>query len=197
MSGTIWLIAEDETDKTIIEAILRAKKVTVRVESVRMAGKTGGISRLAAQLEKLIETTLKIKKPKDCIAVLYDADEAKDPQRLHQQKIAATCQKYKVKAILVHQTIESWLLADSGVCQWLKQKLQNWDEESDPKHKLDSLLKDNKKHRLSSGGRQAVIEHLKGDGDAYSPSMKVALKHLKDAPCLLIIGGGRRAPRRR
>jgi hypothetical protein len=56
MSLTIWLIVEDEDDGLVIQQLLRAKAIKVRLQIRAPSGRTGGISRLARQLERLIAT---------------------------------------------------------------------------------------------------------------------------------------------
>lgn len=75
MSGTIWLITEDETDYDIVKRFMDVLNVPVDVQWLKPHGNSGGISRLLSQLEELIATAKNKKFPDDCIVVLHDADE--------------------------------------------------------------------------------------------------------------------------
>lgn len=184
MSGKIYLIVEDETDADAVRALLKRKGFSVSVVPIRIPGKTGGVSRVSSQIDKLITDAKKLLSANDCLVVLCDADVHTDPQQSHQKRIADACKKHNVKYIPAHDSVESWFLADSGVCDWLGKKPKNWDEQAKPKEELDRWLKDKQKSRYESGGRQQVIQHLKGDGDTHSPSLREALKNLDGAPCV-------------
>jgi len=92
--------------------------------------------------------------------------------------------RLNVACIIIHDELESWLLADSGVCKWLEVKPQSHDEQRKPKERLDSQMKKRFPGlRYQGKGRSKLLEQISGDGDQHSPSMRAALKHLDDAPC--------------
>ena len=184
MSGTIWLITEDENDGEVIKALLAAKNIHVRVKIRKLTGNTGSVSRLAVQLKKHIQTAQREKSANDCIAVLHDADEKSQPDRELYRKIAQICRQMQVKEVIAKDELESWLLADGGLCKWLGITPKNWDEQRKPSDKLASLLKAKKKLKYQARGRDVVRNHLDGTGDKYSHSMSAALKLLEDAPCI-------------
>ena len=184
MSATIWLITEDESDKVIVEALVRKKGFDVKVARLKLSGGSGGISRLAHQLKRLINDAKGMKGPNDCIAVLHDADShMQQANRQTYVEIERICKSEKVKLILAKDEIEAWLLADSGVCKWLDIRPRNNDEESKPKERLDSLLKQKHEMRYRERNQLEILAHLNGDGDTRSPSMREALQHLENAPC--------------
>ena len=74
VSGKIWLIAEDENDYRIVQAFIKARKVAVKVEWRRPSGRTPGLSRLAAELSKLMLEVEGFRSGDDCIVVLHDDD---------------------------------------------------------------------------------------------------------------------------
>ena len=185
MSGKIWLITEDENDSIVIQKLLDAHKIHVEVDWQKTTG--GGISRLVAEVEKLIQTAKKRKDRKDCIAVLHDWDEHKQPDRRIYDQIKTICYQYRRDAVLViaRQSIEAWLLADSGICDWLGIRPKNWDESRDPKSELNRHLKKiDKKLKFPGRYTESILSHAHGDGYIHSPSMRAALKHLDDAPCI-------------
>lgn len=179
MSGTIWLIVEDEEDKHIAEQLLIKSGFRVRIR-FRQSG-PGGISRLQSQLEELIREAINNQSRHDCIAVLHDWDEHKQSDRAIYTNIEATCKRYPVKYIVIPNSIEAWLLADAGLCKWLEIKQDNWDTHTDPKHELNRLLKDKKGIRFQGPKRTQVLSHL--TGNTVSPSLREALRHLENAPC--------------
>jgi hypothetical protein len=187
MSGTIWLIVEDSNDRKVVEALLSARGIDVGIKLLNPSRDRGGISRLAADLENLIETARTRKQHEDCIAVLHDADENTQPNRMSYDRIEEICRRYgqDVVEVIARDEIEAWLLADSGLCSWLDIKPKNWDEQHRPSRELERLLK-RKSQRMKYQGRyrDQVLEHLAGDGDKHSPSLRVALTHLDGAPCV-------------
>lgn len=180
MSGTIWLIAEGQTDHEIVSAIVQKRQPSVRVQRLNPSG--GGISRLASQLEQLIRTAQAKRSGNDCIVVLHDQDQHQ-PDRTHYDSISEICGKYPlVKLIIANDEIEAWLLSDSGVCAWLGEPLRHWNNVSKPKQRLESLMK--ARHRLEYNlrGLNNLLNHLQADGT--NRSLKDALRQLQAAPCV-------------
>jgi hypothetical protein len=186
MMARIWLITEDSTDANIVQRLLDQRGMAIHVKQLEPEGNARGISVLARQLEKLIKVALHQRGPHDCIAVLHDADEHTQLTRTDYNKIRDICEKYResVALIVARQAIESWLLADGGLCQWLGQRPRNHNEDSNPKDLLVSLLRE-KKLKWQGRDRERVLEHLHGDGDKFSPSMLAAVAHLHNAPCAI------------
>lgn len=187
MGGTIWLIVEDDTDAEVVKAILHAKGVTVNVNHRTPSSKTPGISQLAKEIDKLIRSVISIKHSNDCIAVLHDADEQVEPERQLYEKIRIACEQCKkhVVHVIAKDEIEAWLLADEGLCRWLDIKAKNCDEQRKPSGELKRLVQQKRRPLKYQGpDRAKVLEHLDGSGDKYSPSMREALEHLQDAPCV-------------
>jgi hypothetical protein len=186
MSGTIWLIAEDESDGQIVQALLDARQVKVRVRVLVPTGGSGGISRLARQLPRLIEQAKANKQRNDCIAVLHDADEHTQQARQPYNRVKEICEQHSRDVILViaRDEIEAWLLADPGLCGWLGVKAGNCDGQSKPSETLNSLLKSEKGMKYQGPARDKVLVHLDGGGDQHSPSLRAALAHLDGAPCV-------------
>ncbi len=182
MSGTIWLITEDENDVAVVRAILEKKSIRVRIKWLKISGGSGGISRLQNQLANLIKTAKAQKSSNDCIAVLHDLDAFKEPKREIHNQIRDICKQAKVKHVPAHDELESWLLSDAGLAKWLNIKHENWDEQKSPAERLDSYL--HSVHKINYRGRyrDEVLKHL--DGNIISPSFNKALKHLEDAPCV-------------
>ena len=186
MSGTIYLIMESEKDVDVVRAILKARNITVRVEPLYPTGrKEIGVSRLAKELERLIAEAIAERQPGNCIAVLHDADEFEQvPHRGDYQRIQSICQKHRreVVPIIADDELESWLLADEGICRWLGIKAENQDSRQKPKEYLNSLVKDKTGKRYQGANRSKVLDHI--DGNTHSPSLQQALKHLDNAPCV-------------
>lgn len=186
MSGTIWLIVEDENDGSVVQIILKKRGIPVAVKILKPSGGTGGISRLAKQLRLLIETAKKQKKATDCIAVLHDYDiHSQQQNRQPYQQIEQICKAEMVKHVVAHDELESWMLSDSGLCEWLEIQTRNWDEQRKPSDELRRMLQDKKKMKYQGADREKVFAKLNGDGDKFSPSMRDALEHLKNATCVL------------
>lgn len=184
MSGTIHLIVEDKTDGDVVRAILKAKQINVKIRHLNPT-KQGGISQLAKEIEQLIENAIALKKKRDCIVVLHDADLQTQDNRNDYEKIKSICnnKKYVVHIQAVDE-IESWMLADEGLCKWLEIKPKNWDKQRKPSDNLKSLVNKKTKRGYSGANRAKVLEKLDGTGDKYSPSMRAAINHLENAPCI-------------
>lgn len=184
MSGTIWLIVEDENDGDVVKMLLKKRSVQVRVEVRPPTGGTGSISRLAKQLTRLIADVKSQMGPNDCIAVLHDYDIHKAINRESYEQIKQICAAEKVKEIIARDELEAWILADSGTCKWLRMKPKKWDELPKPSDTLDQLMRRRYQMKYQGSGRAKVIAQLNGDGDKFSQSMQDALKHLDNAPCI-------------
>lgn len=187
MSGTIHLIVEGQNDADIVKAILRKKYPNVRVSPLYPPGNPS-LAQLAKHIEKLIRQAISNRKRGDCIAVLHDKDLLSDTERNHHSYIEKICQQYSkdVKHIQAADEIESWLLADSGLCLWLSQsnrfKPDNWDNKRKPSEELASRLKrSGVEYRIQNLSK--ILRYIEGDGDQHSPSLQKALTHLHNAPC--------------
>lgn len=187
MSGRLWLIVEGQYDGDIVRAILSKHpdyhELAKRVEVIKPTGGTPNLSRLAAQLEKLIRSIQKQKN--DCIAVLHDQDANAEPhRRQHYDKIQQVCRRHpQVVEVIAKDELEAWLLADGGLCDWLGIKVQNWEGKTKPSEKLASLI--NEKFRLAyPGDLSKILPHLDGTGFITSKSLRAALEHLEAAPCV-------------
>lgn len=180
MSVKIWLIAEDPSDAEIVKTILKAKKNSceVRLANDVKSGR-GGITRLVEELDLLIQSIKLQKNKRDFIVVLYDEDKH-EPNRDPYNKIKTICEAYKsdVIPIIARDAIESWLLADEGICKWLEIPQKSWDEVVKPKNELISLLNKKKKLKYQGRGIDKVLEKVNGTGDKVSESMKKATAHL-------------------
>ncbi len=183
----MWLIVEDENDGTVIEALLQAKKFGIQVRVLKPTGRSGGISRLEKELKRLIQTALESRRSGDCVAVLHDADLRTQQDRAIYDRIRAQCAKHKqdVALIVAQDELESWLLADSGICKWLGIKPKNWDEQAWPSHTITEYLrKKDKGLRYEGRGRAELLKHVTGTGDKFSPSMAKAVKFLNKTSCM-------------
>ena len=107
MSGTIWLITEDEYDYKVVQQILLKKKIKMGLKWRPMSGGSGGISRMADQLERIIKSLVHEKGKQDCIAVLHDADTHRQPNRETYNEIRRICKQYKVAHITADDEMES------------------------------------------------------------------------------------------
>ena len=183
MSGTIWLITEDEYDFKVVQQIVLRKKIIVGLKWRPMTGGSGGISRLADQLERIIKSLVHEKGKQDCIAVLHDADTYRQPNRETYNEIRRICKQYKIAHITADDEMESWLLSDAGLCNWLAIKHEICDALKAPSKELERLLKKKNQHLKYQGRyRDEILKHL--DGNILSPSLKEALKYLENAPCM-------------
>jgi hypothetical protein len=181
MSGTIWLITEDENDYKIVRAVIQKLNLSVNIKWLSPSGKTPGLSRLAAELNQLIAEAQKRKTGNDCIVVLHDRDIHKQPIRKNYDHIQQVCQKHQVKLIIAKDEIEAWLLSDSGICKWLKEPVKTWNGDSRPSDYLASAL--HKQYRLKYPRHlDKVLLHLAADG--INESFQDGLAQLLKAPCV-------------
>jgi hypothetical protein len=171
-----------------VAAILKRRYPRVRVQSLRPTGKKPNLSRLAQQIERLIQQALVNREASDCIAVLHDLDQFTRPNlkdRADYDHIKAVCSRYRKDVVLVvaWDEIEAWLLADPGLCAWLGIKPSNWDEARKPSEDIANFLDKAGKPKYREGNLSRILAQLDGTGDQFSPSLKAALAHLDDAPC--------------
>lgn len=187
MAGTIWFIVEGQFEDEIIRAILKNRYPQVHTRFLRPTGATPNLSRLAKQIENLIQTALKARQHGDCIAVLHDADLQTRPHaREDYEQIKKICQQYTqhVKYIVASDEIEAWLLADNGLCNWLGRKAANVDNMRKPSEVLAKALDKAGKPKYRKDNLRKIVTQMDASGDTYSPSLREALKHLENAPCV-------------
>lgn len=180
MSGTIWLITEDENDYKIVKHIVEEKlgfAIKVRWRSPTVFG----ISRLAAQLGTLIKETRKLVTGNDCIVVLHDED-VNQRNRTHYNTIREICQSERVSLVVAKDEIEAWLLSDSGVSKWLKMtRVKTWNNAPKPSDDLKSLM--NRHYKLPYPRElDRLLVEVAGDG--INESFQDALVKLRNAPCI-------------
>lgn len=187
MSGTLFLIVEGKKDEIIVRSFLRHHFPQLRV--ICLMPTHPNISRLAAQIDELFRTALAKCRRNDCIAVLHDLDQLSRPTgRQDYDQIETFCRVHNTELthILAVDEIESWLLADSGLSHWLQQNTRNFDNQQQPSKILERWLDSNPgrlKYNIMSLER-SIIRNLSFDGDHRSPSLKDALGHLENAPCI-------------
>src|SRR5688572_28717415 len=135
MISTLWLIVEGQMDFAVAKAIVHKHYPQLRMKELIPTGKPPNLSRLSAQLNDLIRQALDYYREGDCIAVLHDTDLLTRPHhRKDYENIRDVCRQYKDKVYLVKAVdeLESWLLADRGLCQWLGIKPRNCDTLAQP-----------------------------------------------------------------
>ncbi|GIK64939.1 MAG: hypothetical protein BroJett018_27330 [Chloroflexota bacterium] len=188
ITGRIFLIVEADRDGRYAKTIVQRCYPSIEVHLLPPKGHNRGIGALAEQIERLLKEALLKKQTAHepaCVAVLHDADESSTPNRNLHTIIRDACQKHKKQVILVlaKDEMESWLMADSGVCAWLDKKPKNWDEETHPSKTFESWLDKAGKGKYDDAIATQIAAKLMGDGGKVSPSLKSALQHLIDAPC--------------
>jgi hypothetical protein len=186
MTAAIWLIAEDESDVQVVRYILRKKGYDVNVRHVPLQSGSGGVSQLARQLPKLIKGVKAKRKAGDCIVVLHDLDaESQHRHNADYAAIARICREEDVILIIADDKIEAWLLADKGLCEWLKSQPRHWDGRPEVKRELEHLLhKAYPRMRYGGPDRDKILSNLDGTGEAFSPSLKRALDRLIEENCI-------------
>jgi thymidylate synthase len=186
VTGIIHLIGEHENDADVVNAILKAMNIDMRAKALKPPGGSGGISRIADNIEALIKTAIQKRQKGDCIAVLHDADVMSERRRANHDRIKTVCEKYRedVKLVIAEDEIEAWLLADEGLCRWLNENPEkSSNNERKPSERLNRAVK--RKTGKSTGRMlKQVLAKLDGSGDKHSDSLKKALKHLHNAPCM-------------
>lgn len=185
MSGRIILIVEGQNDGAIAKAIVKRKYPNANVDVRKPTGNKPNISRLASQITQLIDVALASRKHGDCIAVLHDADRLTHPNdRRDYELIERQCAAHNITRIEAIDEIESWLLADHGFCQWVNTNAANWDNRRRPSVEVARRLNNAGKAKYRLENIPKIVEHLDGTGEILSPSMREALLHLENAPCI-------------
>jgi len=179
------VIAESKDDPKILEALFKTKQIKSKI--INRTKGPGGVSRLADNLERLIQTILQEpgRSQDDCIVVLHDVDIHSEPRREQYNKIKQICGKYTNIVIRIEavDTIEAWLLSNEGICQWLGITTDNRDGLTDPKGFLKTKIRDKHKSiKYQAFGKQKVVAQIKVI--IHSTSFKEAIKQLRDAGCL-------------
>lgn len=187
MTGKIWLIVEDRNDGEIIKKIFIQHKIASEVQVQQPS--SGGINRLAQELEEIIGLIRKQKSTDDCVVVIHDYDIKTIPHprdRGDHKLIAKICEKNRdiTVELVAHDELEAWLLADSGVCRWLGTKPQPSDELRKPSEKLYKLIEDKINAHFGGRYRDQLVKKIAGDGDKHSLSMRKALKVLNKLDCV-------------
>ena len=179
------MIAESKDDPKILEALFKTKQIKSKI--INRTKGPGGVSRLADNLERLIQTILQEpgRSQDDCIVVLHDVDIHSEPRREQYNKIKQICGKYTNIVIRIEavDTIEAWLLSNEGICQWLGITTDNRDGLTDPKGFLKTKIRDKHKSiKYQGSGKEKALVQIKGD--IHSASFKTAIKQLKEAGCI-------------
>lgn len=185
LGPTIHLIAEDQTGYFVFDTIIRKKGIKAVVELV---AKPKNLSDLGSKIEALIRLAIDRKKGKDCIIVLHDTDDSVETNRKHYERIAQACEKYQddVTRLPAVQEIEAWLLADSGLCKWLRIKPRPSDHVSRPSDRLRTLINDKTgKQMWNEQYQPKILENMDATGDqpGRSQSMQAAMNVLLKLPC--------------
>lgn len=181
MSGTIWLITEDENDYKVVRAILKKLNLSIQVQWRSPSGKTPGLSRLAAEIKQLIAQAQKLRSGNDCIVVLHDDDQHRAPKRDNYDKVRDICNAYGVTLIVAKDELEAWFLSDSGICGWLGEPVKTWNGDSWPSNHLRSVMHSRYKMKYPRDLDKLLV-HMKADG--INQSLKAALAILHEAPCV-------------
>jgi hypothetical protein len=181
MTKTLYLIAEAYKDVLVMRQLLTKKGFSGRIQPINTP-KKGSVSQLAQQLEKSIAEAQERQQAGDCVVVLHDADELTRPTgRQDYDRIEAICQKYPtIIHLQARDELEAWLVADSGLCQWLNQKAQNRDHAVQPSKLFETWLNAAKKPKWNDSNLDAILKHAAADGDQHSPPMRQALQQLAD-----------------
>lgn len=181
MSGTIWLITEDENDYKIVRAVIQKLGLPISVKWRSPSGKTPGLSRLAAELKKLIADARKLRSGNDCIVVLHDEDIHRQPKRDNYNRVRDICKSERVTLIVAKDEVEAWLLSDSGICRWLDESRKTWNGDPHPSDHLRSVM--HAKYQLKyPRDLDKLLTHFNADG--LNESFKEALDELHKAPCV-------------
>lgn len=186
MTPSMWIISEDATDFSVLQQLFIQKGLGVILRQMSLSGGSGGISRLAQQLPKLIRAikTHKRWQEHDCIVVIHDLDaQTLNRHKAQYEQIEATCQRENVTHLVADDKIEAWMLSDGGLCTFLQTAPKNWDANPSVKEALESLLR-KKKMVYQGRDRDILIRTLDGTGDNLSPSMRTAFSQLKTLPCV-------------
>lgn len=191
MVRRLFVIAEHEADCDILEIIPEKcglkKDIQLQKRGPTKPDKTGGVSRLAEQLEKFIkdinETKSKRRAADECIVVLHDADLLSRPSgRESYEQIANICRRYGAIELIAHDELEAWILSDKGFCKFLGMSHINRDHLRKPSDELKTRL-NTKKIRYSRPSRTKILaRHM--DGDIMSNSFKECLTLLRAHHCL-------------
>lgn len=186
MTRTLHLIVEAPMDGELVRAILKVHFPALQVRVTRPTGNNPNLARLAQQIEQLIASARRIAANTDCIAVLHDADRQTRPHdRADYERIETACALHAGRVLHVQAVdeIEAWLLADSGVCQWLGEQPANRDQLRQPSDRLGSWMKSRHKLTYRKSDLRPVMRHLRADGHERSPSMRAMLDQLRQQPC--------------
>jgi hypothetical protein len=188
MTRTMWLLTEDVSTYKVIQALFRAKGYAE--VQIKLRGSARDLSTLAKEIRALLKEAKRLKHRNDCIVAIHDADLLVRLDRKSYDDIKRVCEleeNQDVLYVLAHDEIESWLLADAGLCKWLGEKPRNRDEERQPSLILNSLLKARKgKVRWNERYQDEILKWVDGTGDApnRSPSMRSAFEQLVELSCM-------------
>src|SRR5258708_965229 len=180
---TIYLIAEDKTGQFVLKAILSKRGIKA---DVQLRGKAEGVSSLAREIKELIDTILQQKSGKDCIVVLHDTDDSTQTYREDYYRIEQICQNYKeyVTHLKAIQEIEAWLLADSGLCEWLHISPKACDHLKRPSDTLKRYVNARPGNwKWDKIHQPKILENISADGHKLSESMRIAMQTLLQLSC--------------
>src|SRR5258708_5546303 len=192
---TIWLIPEDRTGFFVFQAIVEKRKLNAHVV---LRGKAESFDKLAIEIEDVLISVLEEMQPGDCIIILHDTDDSVQTDRKWYKHIDKVCQKKKfrqhVSLITATEEIEAWLLADKGLCRWLKVSPSASDHISQPSKRLAKLINDKHKMKWNDLNKPKILQHMDVTGEILSESMRTAMQTFLAMPCNAKLSRGASAP---
>ncbi len=171
------LIVEDDSDGHAVRNLTAPIRLPILVDWLPANG-IGNISRNGERLIALAKDRIG---SRGCVAVLIDGD-GKNPARDEPHRtIARVCRARNVPLVVARESLEAWMLADPGVCEWLDIPIRpGTDRLRDPKGTVrKAFFKKTGRDYRRRRARTEVTQQATGPSVEANDSLRTALRHLE------------------
>jgi hypothetical protein len=173
----VVLIVEDDSDGRAISTLMQNLQIRAVIDWLPANG-LGNIQRNGRKLVALAKDRVG---RRGCVAVIIDGD-SKNPARDEPHRtIARDCRASNVPLVIARESLEAWLLADRGICEWLEVPTRPTTHTlGDPKDVVSrAFLRKTGRPYRQRRARLEVAKRTTGLNRAANISLDTALRHLE------------------
>jgi hypothetical protein len=173
----VIMIVEDDSDGRAIRQLAVASGLPANLDWLP----TNGIGNIKRNGDRLIGLAKERAGGHGCVAVLVDEDGSNIERDEPHRTILRICKKAKVPFVAVRQSLEAWMLADPGICEWLGVSVRaRTDTIANPKAIVARAfyLRTGRAYRRRRA-RVEVTAHARGANRAANGSLNGALRHIE------------------
>lgn len=174
----VVLIVEDDSDGRALSFLIRTLNARATVDWLPANG-IGNIDRNGRRLIGLAKDRAT---RHGCVAVIIDGDRKNVGRDEPHRSIARQCRAGGIPLLIARESLEAWMLADAGICQWLEvTPRRSTHTLPNPKDAVSRAFfrKTGRQYRRRRA-RMEVAQRATGLNRSANPSMDQAIKHLEN-----------------